>query len=72
MKVKLSQFAKMQGVSVRTLWRRINEGKLQIIRSETGRIFVEFVQLYLLLVNAKYSNLHFSFSTPNAPNDSRG
>jgi predicted site-specific integrase-resolvase len=41
MKVKLSQFAKMQGVSVRTLWRRINEGKLQIIRSETGRIFVE-------------------------------
>jgi predicted site-specific integrase-resolvase len=41
MKVKLSQFAKMQGVSVRTLWRRINEGKLQIIRSETGRVFVE-------------------------------
>jgi hypothetical protein len=43
MKVKLSQFAKMEGGSVRTLWRRINEGKLQIIRSETGRIFVEFV-----------------------------
>jgi predicted site-specific integrase-resolvase len=41
MKVKLSQYAKMEGVSVKTLWRRIKEGKLQIIRSETGRVFVE-------------------------------
>jgi predicted site-specific integrase-resolvase len=41
MRVKLSKYAKMTGVSVRTLWRRINEGKLQIIRSETGRVFID-------------------------------
>mgnify|MGYP001024824106 FL=1 len=41
MRVKLSKYAKMTGVSVRTLWRRINDGSLPIVRSETGRIFVE-------------------------------
>jgi len=41
MRVKLSQYAKMTGVSVRTLWRRIKEGSLPIVRSETGRVFVE-------------------------------
>lgn len=41
MKVKLSQYAKMSRVSVRTLWRRINDGSLPIIKSETGRVFVE-------------------------------
>lgn len=41
MKVKLSEYAKMTGVSVRTLWRRINDGSLPIVRSETGRVFVE-------------------------------
>ena len=41
MKVKLSQYAKMTGVSVRTLWRRINDGSLSVVRSETGRVFVE-------------------------------
>ena len=39
--VKLTQYAKMTGVSVRTLWRRINDGSLPIIKSETGRVFVE-------------------------------
>jgi predicted site-specific integrase-resolvase len=53
MKVKLSQYAKMTGVSVRTLWRRINDGSLSIIRSETDRVFVEIddeVTLYKLNV----------------------
>lgn len=40
MRVKLSQYAKMTGVSVRTLWRRINDGSLSIVRSETRRVFV--------------------------------
>lgn len=31
----------MTGVSVRTLWRRINDGSLEIVRSDTGRVFVE-------------------------------
>jgi predicted site-specific integrase-resolvase len=41
MKVKLSQYAKMTGVSVRTLWRRINDGSLKVSKSETGRLFVD-------------------------------
>jgi len=41
MKVKLTQYAKMTGVSVRTLWRRIKDGSLSIVKSETGRVFVE-------------------------------
>lgn len=41
MKVKLSKYAKMTGVSVRTLWRRINDGSLTVVKSETGRIFIE-------------------------------
>ena len=41
MKVKLTQYAKMTGVSVRTLWRRINDGSLPVVKSETGRVFVE-------------------------------
>ena len=40
MKVKLSEFAKQNGISVRTLWRRIDEGVLQIERSSTGRVYV--------------------------------
>lgn len=38
--VKLSEYAKLKGCSVRTLWRRIKEGKLKIIRSGTGRVYV--------------------------------
>jgi predicted site-specific integrase-resolvase len=41
MKVKLTQYAKMTGVSVRTLWRRINDGSLTVVKSKTGRVFVE-------------------------------
>lgn len=43
MKIKLSKYAKMTGVSVRTLWRRINDGTLEVVRSETGRVFIEIV-----------------------------
>lgn len=38
--IKLSEYAKLKGCSVRTLWRRIEEGKLKIIRSDTGRVYV--------------------------------
>ena len=41
MKIKLSNYAKMTGVSVRTLWRRINDGTLEVVKSKTGRVFVE-------------------------------
>lgn len=41
MRIKLSKYAKMTGVSVRTLWRRIQNGDLPIVKSTTGRIFVE-------------------------------
>ena len=38
MKVKLSKYAKMSGVSVRTLYRRISEGNLAVERSSTGQL----------------------------------
>lgn len=41
MKVKLSKYAKISGVSVRTLWRRIKDGTLKVEYSKTGRVFVE-------------------------------
>lgn len=40
-RVKLSEYAKMQGVSVRTLHRRIAKGELKIHRSNTNRIYVD-------------------------------
>lgn len=40
MKVKLTKYAKITGVSVRTLWRRINDGTLKVERSTTGRVYV--------------------------------
>ena len=40
MKVKLSKYAKMSGVSVRTLWRRIKDGTLKVEYSDTGRVFI--------------------------------
>jgi len=41
MKVKLLEYAKRIGVSVRTPWRKINDGSLPIVRIETSRVFVE-------------------------------
>lgn len=38
--VKLSDYAKLKGCSVRTIWRRISDGTLKVVRSETGRIYI--------------------------------
>ena len=39
--IKLSDYAKQIGCSVRTLYRRIDDGSLDIVKSKTGRIFVK-------------------------------
>jgi predicted site-specific integrase-resolvase len=41
MRVKLTKYAKMTGVSAITLWGRINDGSLSVVKSEIGRVFVE-------------------------------
>lgn len=41
----------MNGVSIRTLWRRINDGSLKIERSSTSRVFVNIEQLELSTLN---------------------
>lgn len=51
MKIKLSKYAKMSGVSVRTLWRRIADGSLQIERSSTGRVFINIEESPILPKN---------------------
>lgn len=38
--LKLSDYAKVKGCSVRTVWRRISDGTLKVVRSETGRIYI--------------------------------
>lgn len=38
--VKLSDYAKLKGCSVRTLWRRIKEGQLKVVYSDSGRVYV--------------------------------
>lgn len=38
--LKLSGYAKVKGCSVRTVWCRISEGKLKVVHSETGRVYV--------------------------------
>ena len=51
MKVKLSKYAKMSGVSVRTLWRRIKDGTLKVEYSDTGRVFVNLEEEQTSLLN---------------------
>ena len=51
MRVKLSKYAQMTGVSVRTLWRRINDGSLLVERSSTGRVFVNLEEEQTSLLN---------------------
>ena len=41
----------MSGVSVRTLWRRINDGSLLVERSSTGRVFVNLEEEQTSLLN---------------------
>lgn len=40
MELKISQYAKMHGVSQRTIWRWIKNGEVQIKRTQTGRVRV--------------------------------
>ena len=40
MKIKISKYAKMTGVSVRTVWRRISDNSLNIERTSTGRVLI--------------------------------
>jgi predicted site-specific integrase-resolvase len=40
MKVKISEYAKMHRCSVRTVWRWIKNGEVQIERTDTGRVRV--------------------------------
>lgn len=42
MDYKISQYAKMHGVTPRTIWRWIRQGDVKIRRSSTGRVFVVF------------------------------
>lgn len=51
MRVKLSKYAQMTGVSVRTLWRRISDGSLLVERSSTGRVFVNLEEEQTSLLN---------------------
>ena len=51
MKVKLSKYAKMSGVSVRTLWRRIKEGTLNVEYSSTGRVFINLENEQVMSLN---------------------
>ena len=51
MRVKLSKYAQMTGVSVRTLWRRINDGSLLVEKSSTGRVFVNLEDEQKSLLN---------------------
>lgn len=44
-RIKLSEYAKKQAISVRTAWRRINDGSLKIVRSETNRVYVELDEI---------------------------
>ena len=38
MKYKVSTYAKIHGVTMRTVWNWINKGELEIERTSTGRI----------------------------------
>ena len=39
--LKLSEYAKLKGVSVRTLRRRMDDGSLKTVKTSTGRVMVE-------------------------------
>ena len=43
--VKLSEYAKLKGVSVRTLRRRMDNGTLKTFKTSTGRVMVELEEL---------------------------
>jgi predicted site-specific integrase-resolvase len=39
-KYKISHYAKLNNVTYRTIWNWINQGKLQITKTETGRVLI--------------------------------
>lgn len=45
MEYKISQYAKMQGVSTRTIWRWIKNGGLNIRRTNTGRVRIVYDEI---------------------------
>lgn len=45
MKYKISKYAKLQGVTPRTIWRWIKDGKLTIERTDTNRVLVVIDEL---------------------------
>lgn len=40
MRLKISEYAKMKGVTSRTVWNWVKDGKLQIEKTDTGRNFI--------------------------------
>lgn len=40
MRLKISQYAKMEGVKYRAIWNRIKKGQLKIEKTPTGRIYI--------------------------------
>lgn len=61
MKYKISKYAKIQGVTTRTIWRWIKEGMLTIERTETNRVLVVVddlveVKQYKVAVYARVSS----------------
>lgn len=58
MKLKISQYAKMNDVTIRTVWRWIGENKLKIEHTDTGRvrILIDEVETLNVAVYARVSS----------------
>lgn len=58
MRLKISQYAKMENVTIRTVWRWIKEGKLTTEKTETGRvrIIIEENDILNVAIYARVSN----------------
>lgn len=69
-RIKLSEYAKNKGISVRTAWRRINDGTLKIVRSETNRVYVEIEEVKNDYV-VTYSRVSSSENKPNLEKQSK-
>lgn len=66
MKIKLSKYAEVNGVSVRTLWRRIKDGSLIYEKSITGRIFINVSEENRMVTNvAVYARVSSSENKNN-------
>ena len=58
MKLKISQYAKMNDVTIRTVWRWISENKLKIEHTDTGRvrILIDEVETFNVAIYARVSS----------------